>query len=278
MVGILRKLIGLGKPSWSGEEDAVGNPLAGVPNQIDATLDDAIANLYMIKQELDGLKFRLRNEIVEYIRMYNDAKARGDLAEMEIAEAEYKYKLRLYKLVASYTKMLELTISRIRDAKDLSLVAKLFGAASTLLGPVAEVVATISPEAASKVLNTAKYMERIFSEVEAGISVMPEPQRTKVSPLEDPELRSLLLESVREADREVKSLPTLPAGGEAGHVDYEVLEKRMLDYIRRTGGVVRVKEAARELGVTPRVVKEVLYRLQKKGAIKITGAREGTPA
>ena len=181
MVGILRKLIGLGKPSWSGEEDAVGNPLAGVPNQIDATLDDAIANLYMIKQELDGLKFRLRNEIVEYIRMYNDAKARGDLAEMEIAEAEYKYKLRLYKLVASYTKMLELTISRIRDAKDLSLVAKLFGAASTLLGPVAEVVATISPEAASKVLNTAKYMERIFSEVEAGISVMPEPQRTKVS-------------------------------------------------------------------------------------------------
>jgi len=270
VVGILRRFIG--KPSWGGEEDHL-DPLAGVPDQAEALIDDLLVKLRMVRDDLASLKYKITEEIEKYYEKYRAARAAGNRDEAEVAAAEFVLKKKILKAVLTYIKLLDATIERLNDAKDINSVIKSMLTLEHAFKTVSAFLVQESPEVAAKVATVVASAENLISFVGTMASSMP----TARSPMQlDPELRALLAESLKEASAEAEKLtPKIEAGAE-NRLDYDVLERRLIEYIRRSGGVVRVKEAAAWLGVSPNVVREVLYRLERKGVIRINGAGQAS--
>jgi len=88
------------------------------------------------------------------------------------------------------------------------------------------------------------------------------------------DVKELIAEAMKEAAEEAeKAAPKVPPA-----YDPEALERRLLDYIRTSKGVISVRQAAASLGVAPEVVRELLARLEAKGAIKVEPASSASTA
>ncbi len=168
-------------------------------------------------------------------------------------------------MLLAYIKLLEATISRIKHTRDLAEVAKLFMSINILMKNM-EGYTYDFPELTSVFAQFTTAAQNIIGQTSIVSNSLPMP--ASVAEL-DPEVKKMLASAFEEAEKETKNLvPTIP---EPMNIDYVELERKLLDYIRINGGVLNVRKASQHLGVSPRIVKEVLYRLEKKGIIRITG-------
>ncbi len=274
VVGILRKILG-GRPAWDYEEGYQPDPLAGVPSEVEALIDEVIVRLKMVRDELEKLKYKVTDEINAYFAKYKRARMTGSRDEMEVAAAEIVLKKKVLKMILAYIKLLDLTIARVHDAKDVNTLAKSMLNLSTAMNLIQAYLAEESPEMVAKMSTTIIEAQNVVRTVGQLVNSLPQPQ--SVAQL-DPEIKQLLAMSFREANEEAEEIvPKLDPVAEK-KLDYDKLEARLLDYIRANNGVLKVREAAAYLGVSPAVVKEVLYRLQKKGVIKISGGGQASTA
>ncbi len=273
VVGIIRRLVG-GRPGWGSVEESL-DPLAGVPDQAEAALDEIIAKLRVAKEELEALKYKITEEVNAYYQAYLEAKRRNNRDEMELAAAEIVVKKKILKAVIAYIKLLNAAIARINDARDVGTASKIMLSLEPAFRMLHQYLVQESPEAAARLMQVVNYAESAVSSVGTVVESMP---TARVPLLADPEVGKFLAETFREANVEAEMItpkiePAKPA------IDYEALEKRLLEYIKANGGVLRVREAAARLGVPPSAVKEALIRLQRKGVIRIhSGGPEATPA
>ncbi len=261
VVGALKRIFG-GKPSWGGDEAV--DPLAGVPGEADFDFDGVIAQLELARSRAAQVYYGVMDEIGKLNdQLYRAVKER-DRDAAEVAAAELVVKKRVAKALLAYLKLLDIAIGRIKHTRSLTELSKTFASIVVLLRSFDSYMYD-NPELSTVFAQFASTAESIISHTGLATKSMPLPR--SVAEL-DPEIRQTLAMVWQEANKETENL--LPSVPESVAVDYAVLESRLLEHIKANGGVLNVKKAAEELGVSPRMVKEVLYRLEKKGVIRIT--------
>jgi len=266
VVGVIKRIFGRGV-EW-GEPEPYDPGAAALAGFDDSILDEAISRLTFLRDELGRLKYKIVNEVDEYYRRMQDSAARGDRESVETFAAEIVMKQKVLKAVIAYIKLLDYVIAKLRSSKDVTELAKHFAGIEYVMGMVANYLAHESPEMAVMISNTISQAESVIRNSQILVESLPKPVITQ-----DAEVRKLIAQAFAEAQREAEILtPQLPAYAQ---IDYEALEKQLIEHIQRNNGVLNVRRAAEELGVTPQTVKEVLYRLQKKGVITITGKTTG---
>ena len=259
--GIIKRL--RARATWTAEESV--DPVAGVPGEeFDYDFDDVLAQLSIARDKAKEVYYRITDEINNlHGKLYESIK-KNDKDTAEIIAAELVVKKRHLKILIAYIKLLEAAISRIRTTRDFTETAKIFATVNLVLKNM-ESYMYDSPELTAVFAQFANAAQSVISQSTILSESMPVPN--SIAEL-DPEVKRLLASAFEEAEREAKNLaPSIP---ESIVVDYEVLEEKLLAYLRRNGGVLNVRKAAAELGVSTRVVKEVLYRLEQKGVIRIT--------
>ena len=267
VVGVLKRIFGRGV-DWG--EPEPHDPGAIITGMDDSILDEAISRFTFIKGELERLKYKIVSEIDQYFARMQQAAKRGDREEVETYAAEIVMKRKVLKAIIAYVKLLDHVISKLRTSKDATEVGKHLASIEYVMAMVASYLAHENPEIVVAINNTINQAENVIRNSNLLVDNLPKPSVTQ-----DPEVRKLVAMVFAEAQKEAEVLtPSLPAYAE---IDYAELESKLLDHIRRNNGVLNVRKAAEELGVTPQTVKEVLYRLQRKGVISITGktGREG---
>ncbi|NOZ31158.1 MAG: GntR family transcriptional regulator [Crenarchaeota archaeon] len=259
--GIIKRL--RGKVAWS-DEDVV-NPTAGVPgDEFEFDFDGILAQLSVARDRAKEVYYRITDEIDNLHRKLHEAIKKHDRDTAEIVAAEMVVKKRHLKVLIAYIKLLEAAISRIKTTRDFTEIAKIFASVNLILKNM-ESYMYDSPELTAVFAQFATAAQSIVSQTTVLSESVPVPN--SIAEL-DPEVKKLLANAFEEAERETRNLaPSIP---DHVAVDYEILENKLLNYLRMTGGVLNVRRAATELGVSPRIIKEVLYRLEQKGIVRIT--------
>ncbi len=279
VVGVLRRLFS--KPTWGepdeGEEYLGGSALGvgmpfGPPGSFD--FDELLARIDVARDEIDRLRYRLEQEIGEMKLKAIKAIRAGDRDTAETIAADIVVKKKLLKGLTVYSKLLALLKSRLKTAKDLTSIAQIAGVINGVSRIIEGYAEDIGAEWVARIVETQHLVERITSNNLVAVEHMPE--RVEMGTFSN-EISDELAQIFKEAHVESESL----VSDVPGAIDYEVLEEKLVEYIRANNGVLSIKKAARELGVSPKIVKEVLYRLAKKGVIKVSksgGRAEATPA
>ncbi|MCE4624556.1 MAG: hypothetical protein F7C35_01650 [Desulfurococcales archaeon] len=265
VVDIIKKIFGRGAQGrWTEWGDApveVGvdeTPPLGAPDY-----DDIVLKLQYTKDELSMLKLMIGEELSKLVGEIRKAQHKGDINTAEILAADYALKRKVLHGITVLEKMLQVVITRVKTAKQMDTVRKLTSGIYPYIQSLTEYLASMSPEVAGKLMSTRDALETLYRQTQIMGETMP--KNFRVSEI-DPEVKEILNETFREATEEVREL----APEEPKVIDYEELEEKLLNYIKTHNGVVKLKEASKELGVPPKVIKEALYRLARKGVINLT--------
>lgn len=225
------------------------------------------SGLASIKNELMMELSNLRDKIISYYRS-------GDIETAEILAAEYDVKRKVLKGIAGVQKLLDVVIGKLSGVDQMQRASAWMNELTAVIDVLTTQVTELSPELGTNMVAVKDALHALASAVGsmsnmvAGTASAPDPVLA--------ESREVLRQVLKEANEEVEQLaPQAPA-----LIDYEELEEKLLDYIRRSGGVIRVRQAAKELGVPPKVVKEALYRLAARGVIVLSkeGGGQASPA
>ena len=260
--GIIKRL--RGKPIWDADDGV--NPLNGVPGgepQFD--FDAVIAQLEVTRDRAKQVYYRIMDELGNLHSKFHESVKKEDRDTAEIVAAEIVVKKRHLKVLLAYIKLLEAAISRVKTTRDLTEVAKLFASVNIVLKSM-EGYMYDSPELTAVFAQFSTAAQNLIGHSTILSQSLPMP--ASVAEL-DPEVKKMLATAFEEAEKETMSIA--PAIPEPLNIDYADLESKLLKFIRNSGGILNVRKAAEHLGVSPRVIKEVLYRLEKKGVVRITG-------
>lgn len=261
VLGIIKRL--RGKMVWS-DDDATDPIGMNVGEELEFNFDDILAKLMVARDRAKEVYYRITDEIDTLHKRLHEAIKRHDRDTAEIVAAEMVVKKRHLKVLIAYIKLLEAAISRINTTRDFTEIAKIFASVNLVLKNM-ESYMYDSPELTAVFAQFATAAQSIVSQSTVLSESVPLPN--SIAEL-DPDVKRLLASAFEEAEKETRSLA--PAIPETVAVDYDLLENRLLNYLKMTGGVLNVRRASQELGVSPKVVKEVLYRLEQKGIIRIT--------
>lgn len=266
VLGIIRRL--RGKVAWS-DGEAV-DPAAGVPGEeFEFDFDSVLAGLSVARDRAREVYYRITDEIDNLHNKLHQAIKNHDRDTAEIVAAEIVVKKRHLKVLIAYIKLLEAAISRIKTTRDFTEIAKIFASVNIILKNM-ESYMYDSPELTAVFAQFTTAAQSIVSQSTVLSKTVPIP--TSIAEL-DPEVRRLLANAFEEAEKETRNLaPTVP---DHVAIDYEIMENRLLNYLKANGGVLNIRKAASDLGVSPRIIKELLYRLEQKGVVRITSKTRG---
>jgi len=266
VVDILRRFsLFRGSTAWGAVE---ASPSAGVGLEEGGfDFNEVLSRLQIAKTEIDALKNQIVSEIQGLYDRMVEAARRGDRDSLEVYAAEIVLKKRILTAVMAYSKMLAVAIARIQDARSLEQVTRIMLGIEYAVRGLDEYLSSVSPEMAARLSGILAATERSIAGTAYMAGSMPLPR----SAVElDPEVKREIARVMAEVKREVDELvPTSDIERVAARSGEKPLEERLLDYIRRRGGRIRLSEAARDLGVTPEEVREALRRLQEKGLIRV---------
>jgi len=257
VVDILRRIAGLsGKP----EVDEALH----VGEQVD--FDEIVAKLQIVKLEVDRLKDQLVNDINAYYDKMLAAAKKKDHETAELSAAEIVLKKRVLKAVMTYSKLLSIAIARINDARSIDSLVKALAPLEYAMKAMDEYLATISPETAAKLSSIIESTERFIRSTSIVASSIP--MARSVADL-DPEVKREIARVMTEVQREAEDI-ALEAPPRSDDPGGGSLEDKLLDYIRRSGGVIRVSRAAKDLGVGRDDIIRALRRLHERGLIRLS--------
>ncbi|MDP8002685.1 MAG: hypothetical protein ACP5I6_02090 [Caldisphaera sp.] len=224
--------------------------------------DGILAQLSIVKMEIDRVKTSLVNEIQGYYeKMVSSAKSK-DTENMEINAAEIVLKKKVLKAVLAYGNMIELAIRRVQDTRNLESIIKIIGPLKYAMSAMDEYLTGLAPQAVTSLSNVIEATEGVIRK--AGVITNAIPQGSSISELL-PEASELMANALANAQKEADQLsPRVPDS-----FDPEVIERKVLDYIRQTNGVLSLKKASQELGIPLNIIKDTLYRLEARGIIKV---------
>ncbi|MGC9210070.1 MAG: winged helix-turn-helix transcriptional regulator [Acidilobus sp.] len=236
---------------------------AGVPDQSEGiNYDDIIAQLTMAKSEVERVKLKLLSEMNEYYERLVNAIKSKDEETAAFSASELAIKKKVFKVVAAYEKLLGAAVERIADARNIEAIVKLLAPLQYVMDTVNNYLSSLAPDVTASLTSVIESTEGIIRKVHLISSVLPE---GKSVALLDPEVKELMAKAMKEAGEEAERVaPRVPAT-----YDSEVLERKLIDYIRASSGVISIRQAAQALGVSPEVVRELLTRLEAKGLIKV---------
>ncbi len=256
---IFRRVIG--RISGYSNEDSYADAASGVQGD-GISYDDVLAQLHMVKEEIDRAKIRLQEEIINYHERLKSSLKNNDHESVIISASELALKKKVYKAVATYSSLLSLAIERIRDTRNLETIAKTIASVSYAMQHMSEYLGTITPEVSASLLAAAEHTESVIRKAGLLGSIVSD---VKSVSMLDQEARQLIAEAAKEAAEETERVtPAVPES-----FDPTALETRLIEYIRASGGVVKISKAAESLGVPPGVIRELLARLEAKGFIKV---------
>jgi len=264
VVDFLRKLVGRSNNVWDAQSPA--NYLEGVGVAEALDYDDIIARLQVAKNEIDRIKSQLMNEINDYHDRLIDAIRNNDKDAMEEAAAEIVLKKKVLRGVLAYGKLINMAIHRINDARSIEAIARSLASLEYALVGMSDYMNALSPDVTAKLVSVIESAERVIRGTNVMASNLPRP----VNPLEmDPEIREEIARAMKEAQIESEDLLKIPPT-----IRTRSLEEELLDYIKKNNGVVNIRKASQELGVTAEDIKKALFNLYRKGVIKISTSRE----
>jgi division protein CdvB (Snf7/Vps24/ESCRT-III family) len=243
----------------------------GLPNQFEGiNYDEIVAQLNIAKSEVERIKLKMSAEMSEYYERLVKALKAKDEESATFNASELAIKKKVYKIVAAYEKLLGAAIERIADARNIEVLVK-------TLAPLQYVMETANnylssaPDVTASLASVIESTEGVIRKVGLLSSVLPE---GKSVALYSQDVKELIAEAMKEAAEEAeKAAPKVPPA-----YDPEALERRLLDYIRTSKGVISIRQAATSLGVAPEVVRELLARLEAKGVIKVEPASSTSTA
>lgn len=275
MIDVLKRILGKGRPGvedYAAQWDAT-DYLQGVPKSeeggVEVDYDSIVAHLEYHKHEIETMRDMLVKEIDDAYKRMVEAAKNGDKDTLELLAAEAALKERLAKALTMLGRLIQIAIGRVKAAKSTEEILKAVQPVVMMMRSVNESIAATAPELAVQLEALREEVEKLYSF--QGIEA-PVPVRSIADTM--PEARELIRKAIIEANKDAeKILPKPPVellgNAEATKVDVEEVASRLLDYIKTTGGRLRVKEAARILGVSPEVVRRALRHLEEKGIIKL---------
>ncbi len=264
VVDTLRKILGLG--------GGVPNDLSGVGQHVQPAIDydEIISRLQMARMEIDRMKYQLVNEIDKLNTRLLEAARKRNMEEMEEYAAEIVLKKKVLRGVLLFQKLISISIERINDARSIEALVKALAPLDYAMKGMNEFLYTAGPEIMSTLSSIKESTEKLIKGTDMLASNLPQ---GKVSFTIDEEVRREIARALREAQVESDRLiPSIPIEGIARErLRHRNLERELLEYIKRNNGVLNVRKAAKELGITPDDVRRILFKLQEKGVIKVTG-------
>ncbi len=268
VIDIVRRLgiIGWGPGGKAGHQTGYGEE--GVD------YDEILARLQLTKTEVDSMKNIVLAEINRFYDKMLDAARRRDYDALHIHAAEIVLKKRILKALTMYSRLIELAIVRIQDARSIESLAKALAPLEFAMRAMDEYLAATSPEIAARLTSIVQSTERVVRSTALTVNNIPVPAATVEL---DPEIKREIRRVLSEVSREVDDLvpdPERIVGGKGGDDD---IDQRVYDYVKRSGGVVRISKIAAELGVEKEEIIKSLRRLQQKGLIRIASGREASP-
>ncbi len=238
--------------------------------------DDLVAKLQLAKMEVDRVKYQLLEEIRDHRQSLIEAYVKKDADGLQIHGAELVLKKKLLAAVITYSRLLDLTIKRVQDTRNIEALVNSLAPLEYVLRAMDDYLAATSPEIAAKLASVVETAERVVRGTGFLTSNLPHASSPATI---DPEVQREIARTIAEARREVESLvPEVSLEANGGQMSPEEVDERLLDYIRRNGGVIRLSEAARELGIPREEVVKALRRLQRRGLISVESGREAARA
>ena len=276
VVDILRRIIG-GRGGQAWDASGYADPTAGVGidygDEGSIDYDALLANLEIRREELEHVKNVIINEIKDSYNTLVKAMKAGDRETAELLAAEIAVKKNIAKALTMVTKLLSVAAARIKTARTTEEAIKVLNPVLAILRGMSPYLSNVSPEIALQVSAIRDEIERMYS-----IPSIQMPSIDTKSVLEMmPDAKNVLRQAAREAAEELeKELPEEAPST----IDVEVLEDAVIEYIRSHGGRINIRVAAEELGVSPKLIRYVLSRLEERGVIRLapaSRAREGVP-
>ncbi|WP_131159979.1 hypothetical protein [Aeropyrum pernix] len=266
VIDIVRKL---GIISWSPGAKAGHEPGYGEEG---VDYDEILARLQLTKTEVDSMKNIVLAEINRFYDRMLDAARRRDYDALHINAAEIVLKKRILKALTMYSRLIELAIVRIQDARSIESLAKALAPLEFAMRAMDEYLAATSPEIAARLTSIVQSTERVVRSTALTVNNIPVPAATvEIDPEIKREIRRVLSEVSKEVDDLVPD-PERIMGGRGGGEDE--IDQKVYEYVKRSGGVVRISKIAAELGVEKEDIIKSLRRLQQKGLIRIASGRE----
>ena len=236
--------------------------------------NDLLTKLMLVDEELGRFKHELAEDLSNLFFKIRELYRQGKKDDAEVLLVDYALKRELYQSVVMLDKLFQATIRRLKTMRSYENMSNAVLSMYQMLSMVSTHLAQISSDHAVRVQALKDMMENIIRQSTAVASGLPKSESLIGM---DPLTRKTFEEAFREAKEETDAVAPQPAK----IIDYEELEAKVLDYIKRNNGVIKLRAAASELGVSPGVIKEVLYRLVQKGVItlsKSSGQRQAAPA
>jgi division protein CdvB (Snf7/Vps24/ESCRT-III family) len=244
----------------------------GLPDHSEGVnYDEIVAQLNMAKSEVERIKLKMSAEMSEYYQKLVKALKAKDEESATFSASELAIKKKVYKIVVAYEKLLGAAIERIADARNIEVLVKTLAPLQYVMETANNYLSGLAPDVTASLASVIESTEGVIRKVGLLSSVLPE---GKSVALYSQDVKELIAEAMKEAAEEAeKAAPKVPPA-----YDPEALERRLLDYIRTSKGVISVRQAAASLGVAPEVVRELLARLEAKGAIKVEPASSTSTA
>ncbi|MEN2999311.1 MAG: winged helix-turn-helix transcriptional regulator [Acidilobaceae archaeon] len=225
----------------------------------DLDYDEILARLEIAKFEVDKIKGQLIDEIgKQYDRMIEAAKSK-DKDNLQIMASELVLKRKVLTTVIAYSKLIELAIRRINDARNIESLARALAPLTLVLRASDEYLSTVSPQIVASITSVIELASSVSKRVEATASYLPTASLGEI----DAETRQEIAKAMAEASRESEEIVKVPIAYQKS------LEERVLEYVRAKGGFISISAAAKELGVTPGEVRKALEALESKGVIRV---------
>ncbi len=275
VIGVIKKFISrvagdeegrLGWDASSAMDYLNGVGLREFGQQVD--YDEIVASLEVKKLEIERLTGMLVHEVKDSYARIVDAMKNNDRETAELIAAEVAMKNTLIKALAMVSRLLHLAISRIKTAKSADELAKILGPAVVMLRNLNDYMASVAPEVAAQLSAIKDEIERLYAIPGINLDYL------KIKGVTDlvPESKEILRKAYEEASKDVERLLPPPPEEASGVriVDLEELQEQLLEYIKRNEGRINITKAARELGVTPELIRKALFRLEEKGVIRLT--------
>ncbi len=241
----------------------------GLSQEESINYDEILAQLGLVKMELDRIKTTIINEIQNYYEKMISSKKLNNTEDMEMSAAEIVLKKRVLKAVLAYGNMIELTIRRIQDTRSLESIVKVLTPLRYAMSAMDEYLTGFAPEAVTSLSNVLEETENVIRKT--GLITNSIPQGRSISELV-PEASELITNAIAKAQKEAEQLsPKVPET-----FDPEIIERKVFEYIKDKNGVLSLRKASEDLGIPLNVIRETLYRLEARGVIKVDLPNQST--
>ncbi|MCE4604498.1 MAG: MarR family transcriptional regulator [Aeropyrum sp.] len=228
--------------------------------------DEILARLQLTKTEVDSMRNMVLSEIRSFYDKMIAAARKKDIDSLHIHAAEIVLKKRILKALTMYSRLIELAIIRIQDARNIESLARALAPLEFAMRAMDEYLAATSPEIAARLSSIVQTTERVVKSTSITVSNIPIP----TAQLElDPEVKREIARVLADVSREVDDLVPDPERVVSPKPREEELDTRVYEHIKRSGGVVKIGRLAEELGVERDEIVRSLRRLQRKGLIRI---------